>query len=535
MPITSIPRFSPNNEISESRLEETNEHKNVKVLLRLKPCLDGDGVWNTSLGEGCISVENEFARLFRKSQISYTFDAIFDNKSTKSLYESSVRETIENAFDGVNALIFAYGQTCSGKTYTMLGNDQEPGIIYLALHSVFSTIEREKEKNSKFTLSYSYMEIYNDRIIDLLDTENSQKEVKLIEDKNGTKLCHLREETAESWSEIARVVRECENLRHIRETDFNERSSRSHSVFQMSLSKQTTDSRLAYTSTITMIDLAGSERASVAQVSAEKRRETTFINKSLLTLATVIGKLTDPKQKHTHIPYRDSKLTRLLQPILASLSANICIICNIRQERESFEESHRTLIFGQRMHNLELKPIVNVARVDKAYEDRQEILLLKRKIEKLKKELRQQAEQDCGQQTIQDCDQQAVQDCCRGAEQYCENGNLSSTLSCDNFTDKNSRLIESEKMQTLTEASNFGLEWENLPEQQDVAVALSVLKEELSTKDRIIQQLEAQIEQLQTNSRKDNEWGKKFTEQQGKVKMRSLRLELDQALSEFLH
>ena len=210
------------------------------------------------------------------------------------------------------------GKPVAVKTYTMLGNEKSPGVLFLAMEGIFKQINMEQ--GTSHNISYSYFEIYNDRIIDLLDVEG-EKEVKLIEAKEGTRLYNLMQENANNLDEISQIIAKCESVRHTRETDYNERSSRSHSIFQIFLEKTDKETNQVYTSTITMVDLAGSERASLECGSPEKKRETTFINKSLLSIATVIGKLADPKQKHAHIPYRDSKLTRILQPILSGCSA----------------------------------------------------------------------------------------------------------------------------------------------------------------------------------------------------------------------
>ena len=496
MPIST---YSINNDSFKESQQEMNEitcFSNVKVLLRLKPCISPQTIWSLSPDKKTISVSNDFATLYRKSQISYSFDEIFQNEPTQDIYESEIRYLVERAFHGVSGLVFAYGQTCSGKTYTMLGNDRSPGIIYLSLQTVFERMEKEM---SDFSLSYSYIEIYNDKVIDLLKVDG-EKEVRLVEDKTGTKLIHLTEAEGRSFNEVVDAVKDCEDARHTRETDYNERSSRSHSVFQVSISKQDCKNKLAYTSTITLIDLAGSERASAGIVSAEKRRETTFINKSLLALATVIGKLADSKQKHTHIPYRDSKLTRILQPILSSLSSNICIICNIRQEKESFEESHRTLIFGQTVNSLELKPIVNASKIDKTYEDRQEIQTLKRQVDFLKRELEERKKTEI---TSSNTDN----------SQCKETNSVINTL--NDKSSSNSNMHKSENRTLLID---------------ELKITRGILKK----KETEIKTLQEQIKRLRDGS-KIEECNDANIEQFGSVKLKSFKLELEQALYDYLH
>lgn len=307
--------------------------------------------------------------------------------NTQKLYAKNVRSIVLGIFEGINALVFAYGQTCSGKTYTMLGNHQTPGIIQLALQTIFSRMEKEG-KNYTYTVKYSFLEIYNEKINDLLDVE-SEKQVKLMaaERRQEIKMWNLKQEHGTSAKEICARIEECERNRHVRSTDFNERSSRSHCVFQLELQREDLVQKVVYNSTLTMIDLAGSERACL---DPEKKKETVYINRSLLTLAQVIGKLSDRKQKHAHIPYRDSNLTRFLQPILAGATSRICLICNIKNEKKAFEESHRTIIFGQNAKNLDMKPKINVSSTERLanctlhQQEKEELL---RRIELLNKEM----------------------------------------------------------------------------------------------------------------------------------------------------
>lgn len=255
---------------------------------------------------------------------------------------------------GYHGIVFAYGMTGTGKTFSMQGTASSPGVIPLAITDIFSFIRETPSR--EFLLRVSYLEIYNEKIHDLLVPPNSngvngsqQEEIKLRENSTrGVYACSLKEEIVQSPTQLLRVIARGDQARRISSTQFNSRSSRSHAVVQIvvesrerssisgtSLDKQTAlMSSGVRVSTLSLIDLAGSERAAETK---ERRTEGSHINKSLLTLGTVIAKLSgdnDKEGKSTdrdgkHLPYRDSKLTRLLQSALSGNSL-ISILCTIQ-------------------------------------------------------------------------------------------------------------------------------------------------------------------------------------------------------------
>jgi centromeric protein E len=254
--------------------------------------------------------------------------------------------------EGYHGTVFAYGMTGTGKTFSMQGTATSPGIIPLAITDIFSFIRETPQR--EFLLRVSYLEIYNEKIHDLLVGPpvggGPPEEIKLREDsKRGVYATPLKEEIVQSPTQLLRVIARGDNSRRVAGTQFNARSSRSHAVVQIVVesrerSPANTSSAEAKrqallpggvrVSTLSLIDLAGSERAAEDK---ERRTEGAHINKSLLTLATVISKLASEKEKapgaapkdNKHLPYRDSKLTRLLQPALAGNSL-ISILCTIQ-------------------------------------------------------------------------------------------------------------------------------------------------------------------------------------------------------------
>lgn len=257
--------------------------------------------------------------------------------------------------EGYHGTVFAYGMTGTGKTFSMQGTASSPGVIPLAITDIFSYIRETPHR--EFLLRVSYLEIYNEKIHDLLSASaasngvggGQQEEIKLREDsKRGVYATPLKEEIVQSPTQLLRVIARGDHARRTGSTQFNARSSRSHAVVQIVVESRerapagsaSQDKRSAIipggvrVSTLSLIDLAGSERAAESK---ERRTEGAHINKSLLTLGTVIARLSDSKDKSgnstdkegKHLPYRDSKLTRLLQGALSGNSL-VSILCTIQ-------------------------------------------------------------------------------------------------------------------------------------------------------------------------------------------------------------
>jgi len=281
-----------------------------------------------------------------------TYDFRFDNlvlgdENTSALYSENVYPVVRAAMDGYNGTVFAYGQTGSGKTYTMSGTPDEPGVIPCAVNDVFLMI-RDAPKR-EFLLRVSYLEIYNETLRDLLaDPKKREKAPRIVEEKGRIVLSGMREEIVTAPSEVMALLERGQAARHVGATDWNTRSSRSHCVFQITIEsrEQSEDAhREVRVSQLNLIDLAGSERAATEMA---RRKEGAFINKSLLTLGTVIAKLTETQTgADAHIPYRDSKLTRLLQTSLSG-DARVAVICTITLSRSHAAETLSTLKFGRR-------------------------------------------------------------------------------------------------------------------------------------------------------------------------------------------
>ncbi|KAI8452177.1 kinesin motor domain-containing protein [Phakopsora pachyrhizi] len=276
---------------------------------------------------------------------------------------------------GYDATIFAYGQTASGKTFTLSGNRQQPGILPLSVQDIFSFIRSHPER--EFLLRVSYLEIYNEQINDLLlppDNLNPQP-IKIRQTTSGYFFPEpLREELVTDLNQVQSLLNRGEANRHVAGTDFNSRSSRSHTIFGIIIESRLSNSSLGSSSDpigsvnrskVCIIDLAGNERATSE---VERRCEGAFINKSLLTLEKVISALISTSSSpsntktlklkkvsgKTHVPFRDSKLTQILQPSLLG-DSKVCVICTINGSSKFLEESKSTIRFATRVKKVEVR------------------------------------------------------------------------------------------------------------------------------------------------------------------------------------
>jgi centromeric protein E len=289
--------------------------------------------------------------------------------------------------DGYHASVFAYGQTSTGKTFTMTGTKDSPGIVPLAVEDCFSLIET-LDAPREYLLRVSYMEIYNEQIIDLLSS--NPQPVRIFESKEGNVIVRgLREEVVSSPAHVFSLICEGETRRQVGSTNMNKHSSRSHTIFRVWIESRSSayDHSKVRISSLSLVDLAGSESVRLSGSSGERRKEGQYINKSLMTLGQVVYKLSEVKRQgasdKVHIPYRDSKLTRLLQPSLSG-NAQIVVICNISPQACHMEESHNTLKFAIRAKRIQQK-----ASRTEVTDEKTLLQSYREEIEDLKEQLRQ--------------------------------------------------------------------------------------------------------------------------------------------------
>ncbi|TVY71421.1 Kinesin-related protein [Lachnellula suecica] len=354
---------------NDNRSSKPAEGKgNVIVSVRVRPDANGDrgkgdGDWGVDGRKAFISYRGkEAGEYYYGKYLSFypqNHDNVFaTNDNNAKVYDSAAKRLVRRVMEGYHGTVFAYGMTGTGKTFSMQGTATSPGVIPLAITDIFSYIRETPSR--EFLLRVSYLEIYNEKIHDLLSAPPAgtvvgpaapqQEEIKLREDsKRGVYASPLKEEIVQSPTQLLRVIARGDNARRTSSTQFNARSSRSHAVVQIVVeSRERIPGSGAMTenkrsgllpggvrvSTLSLIDLAGSERAAETK---ERRTEGSHINKSLLTLGTVIARLSTDKDKDgkptdkdgKHLPYRDSKLTRLLQGALSGDSL-VSILCTIQ-------------------------------------------------------------------------------------------------------------------------------------------------------------------------------------------------------------
>ncbi|KNC46391.1 uncharacterized protein AMSG_02844 [Thecamonas trahens ATCC 50062] len=304
------------------------------------------------------------------SPMVFTFDNVFGMETpTVEVYNTMAAPIVKSAMEGINGTIFAYGQTSSGKTYTMTGSDETPGIIPAAIADVFQYVSNHPER--VWTISVSYLEIYNEVIQDLLN--HAGKNLRVRQDiEHGIFVKGLTQEIATSADQVLEVMRKGEAHRHFSSTQMNHESSRSHAVFKVVIKSWAADDPNATSadgagavmrvSSLNLVDLAGSERARKTGANKVQLKEGGHINTSLLNLGTVIHKLS---RGESHIPYRNSKLTRILQPSLGG-NSRTAIICNITPANVHESETVSTLNFAASAKRIKNKPILNEVLDDAA-------------------------------------------------------------------------------------------------------------------------------------------------------------------------
>ncbi|XP_072270355.1 kinesin-like protein KIF3B [Pyxicephalus adspersus] len=369
---------------------KSKSSETVKVVVRCRPMNSKEiasgfeKVVDVDVKLGQISVKiqkgasNELPKTF-------TFDAVYDcNSKQVELYDETFRPLVDSVLQGFNGTIFAYGQTGTGKTYTMEGirNDPEKrGVIPNSFEHIFTHISRSQ--NQQYLVRASYLEIYQEEIRDLLSKDQSKRlELKERPD-TGIYVKDLSSFVTKSVKEIEHVMNVGNQNRSVGATNMNEHSSRSHAIFMITIecSEVGLDGENHIrVGKLNLVDLAGSERQAKTGAQGERLKEATKINLSLSALGNVISALVDGRS--THIPYRDSKLTRLLQDSLGG-NAKTVMVANLGPASYNVEESLTTLRYANRAKNIKNKPRVNEDPKDALLREfQEEIARLKAQLEK---------------------------------------------------------------------------------------------------------------------------------------------------------
>nr|XP_020463655.1 kinesin-like protein KIF3B [Monopterus albus] len=346
-------------------MSKTKHCEAVKVVVRCRPFSRREGVECENILEiddkrGQITVRNPKAPPDEPMKV-FTFDSVYGWDSKQSdIYDDAVRPLVESVLQGFNGTIFAYGQTGTGKTYTMQGLSNDPersGVIPNSFKHIFTQISRTQ--NQKYLVRSSYLEIYQEEIRDLLCKDNNKK-LELKENPEfGVYVKDLSSVVTKNATEIEHVMSIGNQSRSVGFTNMNEHSSRSHAIFVITVecSEVGPDGEdHIRVGKLNMVDLAGSERQSKTGAKGKRLKEAAKINLSLSALGNVISALADGKS--THVPYRDSKLTRLLQDSLGG-NAKTVMIATVGPSHKNFDESLSTLRYANRAKNIKNKPRIN--------------------------------------------------------------------------------------------------------------------------------------------------------------------------------
>lgn len=360
------------NKLAKFSSKETvndGEVNRMKVCVRIRPFRESendhksiiDVIDNTMLVFDPLVLDendNHGHKVGRRANknLQFFFDRVFsDTEKTLDVYTETTKNLVNSLMAGYNCSVFAYGSTGSGKTYTMLGSPEDPGIIFFTTMDIYKQLEEEKSQNLE--LSISYFEIYNELIYDLLDPTSS-KPLLLLEDPNkGMMVKNLSCHQPKNAEHLLEMLEFGNKNRKQHPTDSNSESSRSHAIFQITLRRKDFSNEQDISiqvSKMSLVDLAGSERATTAYKTYRSQglhREGGNINKSLLSLGNCINALTN--NKNCYVPYRSSKLTLILRDSLGG-NCQTLMIATVSSSSNQYEEIHNTLLYAERAKGVQL-------------------------------------------------------------------------------------------------------------------------------------------------------------------------------------
>ncbi|CEL93697.1 unnamed protein product [Vitrella brassicaformis CCMP3155] len=364
---------------------------NINVAVRFRPLNDKERELEQQplyAGKGrCWTVNSPDRRTIinLRSNESYAFDHVFEESaSNDEVFDELVKDIVHSAVLGFNGTVFAYGQTASGKTHTMMGNGDKcvKGIVQRAVQEIFALIAKADDecRQREYLVSMSYLEVYNEQLFDLIaeaQSPNTPKKTLQIIGQGADVSVQNAEETKITCSDdVFQLLELGDKMKHIAATNLNERSSRAHTILRLRIESrhlQADDEELGAcdidrtvrVGLLNLVDLAGSENVSKAQTADERKREGGNINKSLLALSRVIEQLSTLEQaknkmeKSTFVNFRDSKITRLLQNSIGG-NARTAVICTVSPSSTCYSESKKTLEFALRAKAITNKPKVNI-------------------------------------------------------------------------------------------------------------------------------------------------------------------------------
>ena len=352
-------RQSRINELEEQALEAESMRRalhnqiqelrgNVRVFCRVRPTENEAAVKCAPDGSSL-----NLKRVEGKEDAAFEFDRVFDPSAKQEEIFEEVSQLVQSALDGYKVCLFSYGQTGSGKTHTMLGdgNGDMRGIIPRSVAKIVEASQKNAHKGWSYTMHASYVEIYNEQVRDLLKPGSSHSDKHSIVHKNGvTEVSGVQREVIDSVESAAALVRRASAARVVEATNMNAQSSRSHTIFMLYIVGEHASSGSELTGCLNLVDLAGSERVGRSGAEGARLKEACAINKSLSSLGDVFSALA---AKQAHVPYRNSKLTYLLQPCLGGDGKTLMFV-NINPENTSTEETMCSLKFASQVNAVQL-------------------------------------------------------------------------------------------------------------------------------------------------------------------------------------
>ena len=378
---------------------------NMKVIVRVRPASETERYSNV---KNVVTVVDDHIIVFdpkkeslsgrkrRKSiltrepkDLRLAFDKVCDQYATQvDVFEASTKPLVDGVMDGINCSVFAYGATGAGKTYTMLGNPDNPGVTFLTMMELYKRINQVKDEKI-CTVSVSYLEIYNEQIKDLIKPSGALD--IWLDSCSGVTVNGLSWHKPQTASELFELLERGNRNRIQQPTDINATSSRSHAVFQVVVEQKSRSadfSAVITKSKMLLVDLAGSERALVTTNRGMRLKEGANINKSLLALGNCINALSSATDKRAvNVTYRNSKLTRLLKDSLGG-NCHTVMIVNISPSSLSYEETYNSLKYADRAKHIKTKLVKNVVNVDFHLANyRQIVKQLQKEVSELKEKL----------------------------------------------------------------------------------------------------------------------------------------------------
>lgn len=499
-----------------------DEESSVRVAVRIRPQIARELI---DMCRVCTNVTPGEPQVTLGSDKSFTYDYVFDmNAQQEDVYHTSVEALVNGSLEGYNATVLAYGQTGSGKTYTMgTGFDvevqqEQVGIIPRAIHHLFQGIQDRADQAREagqpapeFKIVAQFMELYNEEVIDLFDPSGEQYAVrgksgiKIHEDASGgIYVVGVTMKPVMSAEDALQCLRMGALSRTTASTQMNSQSSRSHAIFTLHIKQQrmvkvetiddgesivTTDPSSEFetlTAKFHFVDLAGSERLKRTGATGERAKEGISINCGLLALGNVISALGDKSRKASHVPYRDSKLTRLLQDSLGGNSQTVMIACVSPSDRD-FMETLNTLKYANRARNIKNRVTINQDKSSRT------IALLQQQIQQLELELREYKQ---GKRMIGEDGVEVVNDMFHeNTMLQTENNNLRNRVKAMQETVD---ALSSKNTQLLTEKAMGG--WINAGGESDVTEMIQGYLKEIEELRAKLLESEAMCQQLRRTS-----------------------------------